>query len=482
LETILAGGLVTGPLVGGDAGANTEALSSVARTLNFRVTVRDNAPYSPTLPEIGQTQFADVAVTVNATAGPFAVTAPNTAVSWGASTAQTVTWSVNNTNVAPIDCAAVNILLSTDGGNTFSTLLSNTPNDGTEVVTLPSTLSTTARIKIEAVGNIFFDISNTNFTIGTAPLCGNATGLTTSSITTNSAAISWTAVPNATSYAVEYKLNSAANWTVLTASQTGTTASLTGLAANTAYNWRVRATCTAGTGTNVEANFTTLSNCGNPTGLTTAAITANSANISWTAVTGASGYRVEYKTSAATTWTVLTTSQTTTTASLTGLAAGTVYAWRVQATCPAGTGNIVQSANFTTTALSCASTLDNAANNTSAGAAVIPFNTNVTGLINVGSDVDLYRFTITTGGTITMTLTTLPANYHLRLISANGTTVVATSSNAGTTNETISRTVTAGVYFARVYPGNTSTFNATRCYTLRVALGTALRANPIDLI
>jgi hypothetical protein len=482
LETILAGGLVTGPLVGGDAGANTEALSSVGRTLNFRVTVRDNAPYSPTLPEIGQTEFADVAVTVNATAGPFAVTAPNTAVSWGASTTQTVTWSVNNTNLAPINCAAVNILLSTDGGNTFSTLLSNTPNDGTEVVILPSTLSTTARIKIEAVGNIFFDISNTNFTISTTPLCGNANGLTTSLITTNSAAISWTAVPNATSYAVDYKLNSAATWTVLTASQTGTTASLTGLAANTAYNWRVRATCTAGTGINVETNFTTLSNCGNPTGLNTASITANSANISWTAVTGASSYRVEYKTSVATTWTVLTASQTGTTASLTGLAAATVYAWRVQATCPAGAGNFVQSANFTTTALSCASTLDNAANNTSAGAAVIPFNTNVTGLINVGSDVDLYRFTITTGGTITMTLTTLPANYHLRLISANGTTVVATSSNAGTTNETISRTVTAGVYFARVYPNNTSTFNATTCYTLRVALGTALRANPIDLI
>lgn len=482
LETILAGGLVTGPLLGGDPGANIEALSSVARTLNFRVTVRDNAPYSPTLPKVGQTQFADVAITVSATAGPFAVTAPNTAVSWGASTAQTVTWSVNNTNLAPINCAAVNILLSTDGGNTFTTLLSNTPNDGTEVVTLPSTLSTTARIKIEAVGNIFFDISNTNFTIGTAPLCGNATGLTTSSITTNSAGISWTAVPNATSYAVDYKLNTAVTWTVLTASQTGNTASLTGLVANSAYNWRVRATCPAGTGNDVQANFTTLSNCGDPTVLTTASITANSASISWTAVANATSYRVEFKTAAVSTWTVLTASQPGNTASLTGLAGGTVYSWRVQATCAAGAGNFVQSANFTTTALSCASTLDNTANNTSAGAAVIPFNTDVTGLINVGSDVDLYRFTITTRGTITMTLTTLPANYQLRLISANGTTVVATSSNTGTTNETISRTVAAGVYYARVYPSNTSTFNATRCYTLRVALGTALKANPIDLI
>jgi hypothetical protein len=106
---------------------------------------------------------------------------------------------------------------------------------------------------------------------------------------------------------------------------------------------------------------------------------------------------------------------------------------------------------------------------------VIPFNTNVTGLINVGSDIDHYRFTITTAGTITITLTTLPGNYNLRLINTNGTTVLVTSANGGTTNETITRTMTPGTYYVRVYPANTNTFNATSCYTLRVALGTATR-------
>lgn len=475
LSTILAGATVTGPLPGGDVGANIEALSSVARTLNFRLTVRDNAPYSSTVPEVGQTSFADMVVTVNGTAGPFGVSAPNTAVSWPGGSTQTVTWTVNSTNLAPINCANVKISLSTDGGQTFPTvLIESTPNDGSQAVLIPNTLSTTARIKIEAIGNIFFDISNTNFSITTPPLCGDPTGLTTGSITNSSAALSWTAVPNAISYAVEYKLNTAATWTVLTATQAGTTASLTGLTGATAYNWRVRATCAAGAGNYVQANFTTLVNCGDPTGLTTGSITNTSAALSWTAVANAASYRVEYKTNAAATWTVLSITQAGTTASLTGLVQGTAYNWRVQATCPAGTGNFVQ-ANFSTTAPSCASALDNATNNTVAGSAVIPFNTNVTGLINVGSDVDHYRFTITTAGTITITLTTLPANYNLRLVNTNGTTVLVTSAQTGTRNETITRSMTPGTYYVRVYPTNTRTFNATSCYTLRVALGTATR-------
>ncbi len=70
-----------------------------------------------------------------------------------------------------------------------------------------------------------------------------------------------------------------------------------------------------------------------------------------------------------------------------------------------------------------------------------------------------------------MTLTTLPANYHLRLLNSAGSTV-QTSSNSGTTNETISRSVTAGTYYARVYPSGSAN-NATNCYTLKVQLGTA---------
>ncbi|HMU46316.1 MAG TPA: zinc-dependent metalloprotease family protein [Chitinophagaceae bacterium] len=171
LSTILAGLQITPPLPGGDAIANIEALSSVSRDLHFRLTVRDNHPYSSTPPlAIGQTQFADMTVTVTNTSGPFQVTTANTAgTSWPAGTTQTVTWDVANTTAAPVSCSNVNILISTDGGNNFSMLVANTANDGTENIVVPGTITTTARLKVESVGNIFFDINNANFSITVPP-------------------------------------------------------------------------------------------------------------------------------------------------------------------------------------------------------------------------------------------------------------------------------------------------------------------------
>ena len=169
LSTILSGLFVTPVLPGGDAVANIEALSSVSRTLNFRLTVRDNHPYVPGS-TIGETQFTNMTVTVTNSAGPFKVTSPNTNVSWAGGSSQTITWDVTNTTLPPVSTANVKISLSIDGGQTFPTvLLASTPNDGSEVVTIPAGGSNTGRVKVEAVGNIFFDISDTNFSITGAP-------------------------------------------------------------------------------------------------------------------------------------------------------------------------------------------------------------------------------------------------------------------------------------------------------------------------
>jgi Metallo-peptidase family M12B Reprolysin-like/Secretion system C-terminal sorting domain len=147
-------------------GTNTnkwEVLPSVGRTLNFRLLVADNRAGG------GNNKDDNMVVTVNGSSGPFLVTAPNTAVTWTVGTTQTVTWSVNSTNLAPVNCTSVRIHLSTDGGLTFPiTLNSNTPNDGTQTITVPNNPSTQCRIRVSANNNIFFDIGNVNFTIRTA--------------------------------------------------------------------------------------------------------------------------------------------------------------------------------------------------------------------------------------------------------------------------------------------------------------------------
>jgi hypothetical protein len=482
LSTILAGLNVTPVITGGDAGANIEALSSVSRTLNFRLTVRDNAPYSSAAPlSIGQTQFTDAVVTVSNTSGPFAVTAPNTAITWAGGSSQTITWSVNNTTAAPVSCANVKISLSTDGGLTFPTVLvSSTPNDGTEVLVIPAIPSTTARVKIEAVGNIFFDISNTNFTIGGTVACGDATALTSSAIANNTATISWNAVTNAVSYAVDYKLNSSAVWTSFATAQTAVTANLTGLIQGSLYNWRVKATCTSGTGNFVTAQFTTTApdSCKAPASLASSAITSSGATVSWAAVSGAASYDADYKLASSAVWINAVTAATTTSRSITGLADSSLYDWRVRANCTSvGLTSIYTQAQFRTKAVSistCPGIYDVSTNGTVAGSALIPFNTDVKGLINTTTDNDYYKFVITAGGTATITLTTLPGDYDIRLYSSNGTTQLAIAQNGSNTSETITRTYTAGTYYVRVY-GYNGANSATACYTLKVQLGTATR-------
>ncbi len=218
LSTILAGLNIT-PTLGGDAICNVEALSSVSRSLNFRLTVRDNRPYVPAS-TIGQTQFDDMLVTVTNTAGPFQVTSPNTNVSWAGNSSQTVTWNVNNTTLAPVSCANVKISLSTDGGNTFPTvLLASTANDGSQVVTIPNTATTTARMKVEAVGNIFFDISNTNFTITGA---GSTPTNTPTNTATNTPTNTATNTPTPTATSTFTPTNTATNTPTPTATNTFT--------------------------------------------------------------------------------------------------------------------------------------------------------------------------------------------------------------------------------------------------------------------
>ncbi len=150
-------------VVAGNLTPTWEVTPSVARELNFALVVRDNA--SGFANGIGQTDSELMKVNVEDVT-PFTMSAPNTAVSWEVASSQTVTWNVGATANATINCQNVNIKLSVDGGYTYPyTLLENTPNDGSEIIQIPNQITSTARIMVEAADNIFYDISDTNFSI-----------------------------------------------------------------------------------------------------------------------------------------------------------------------------------------------------------------------------------------------------------------------------------------------------------------------------
>ena len=137
-----------------------EVLPSVARTMKFGVTVRDNNLIA------AQTASKETVLSFDEGSGPFKVMSQAEPVSWDSEETKTVTWDIANTNNAPVNCANVNILLSTDGGYTFPiTLMSNTLNNGTANIVVPNITTSQARIKVESVGNIFYAINGANISI-----------------------------------------------------------------------------------------------------------------------------------------------------------------------------------------------------------------------------------------------------------------------------------------------------------------------------
>ncbi|HZM83731.1 MAG TPA: M12 family metallo-peptidase [Candidatus Limnocylindrales bacterium] len=138
------------------------------RVMHFRLTARDGHPGA------GGVSNAEVAVTLAPTAGPFLVTSLGSAGAIEGGAPQAISWDVAGTDQAPVNATNVRITLSADGGATFPHVLaSSTANDGGETVTIPNIATQHARIRIEAVGNIFFDLNDADITIHAAPVVAN---------------------------------------------------------------------------------------------------------------------------------------------------------------------------------------------------------------------------------------------------------------------------------------------------------------------
>jgi len=142
---------------------SVEILPFYERDLTFAFVVRDNNP------EGGAVSMRFVKFNASESAGPFVVESQNNFEKYEVGEMISVEWDVANTDAAPVNAEAVEILLSVDGGLNFDYVLSNfTVNDGQENVFLPNVQSENCRIKIKAVDNIFFDINDLDFRIGPA--------------------------------------------------------------------------------------------------------------------------------------------------------------------------------------------------------------------------------------------------------------------------------------------------------------------------
>ena len=140
--------------------AKWEVLPLVGRSMEFRLTVRDN--YA----EGGCTDYDEKELQFIAEAGPFKVTIPSAPIFYASNSSQTVRWEVANTDEAPINVSKVDILLSVDGGYTYPIVLAESvANDGAQEVQFPDIVTDAARVKIKSVDNIFFDISDNNFSL-----------------------------------------------------------------------------------------------------------------------------------------------------------------------------------------------------------------------------------------------------------------------------------------------------------------------------
>ena len=334
MQSVLSGATTTS-----GSEITVEALSNVARSLNFRFTVRDNRAGG------SGNNSDDVLVTVNGTAGPFSVSSQNSATSVSGGSSQTVTWNVAGTTANGVNAANVDILWSTDSGNTWTTLLAATPNDGSQAVTIPNSSTSTGRIMVKGTNHIFFDVNNANITVtaGTSDtVAPSAPTLSGSGTTQSSTTLSWSgATDNVGVTGYDVYRNS-----TLIGSTASTTYNVTGLSASTTYTFYVKAKDAAG---NVSANsntvsVTTLAPAADTTApsaptLTASGTTTSSTSLSWSGATdnvGVTGYEV-YQNAA------LIGSTASTSYNVTGLTPSTTYSYTVKAKDAAG--NISASSN-----------------------------------------------------------------------------------------------------------------------------------------
>ena len=374
-----------------------EVLPTVTRTMNFRGTVRDNSPGG------GCNDHVDITVDIDGGSGPFVVTSPSaTGIVWNGATSETVTWNEAGTSGGLVACANVDIYLSIDGGLTYPTLVvSNVPNNGSSIVTVPNTASTTCRIMAICADGTFFDISDNNFEIAAATLdytlaanpttinvCPPANGTTTINVGSiggynTPVTLSVTGIPAGANSAFSVNPVTPLGNSVLTISNTAA-------ATPGSYPLVIQGISASGTKT-INVTLIIADPAPSVAALTTPANGAVSfatpTNFAWNLVAGAGViYDIDIATDAAFTSIIdNAVGLASNSYNSSALSTNTLYYWRVRAYTACGSAAFSTAFSFTTANTSCATTMSTN----------IPINITATGTPTVTSTI-----TIPTNGTI----------------------------------------------------------------------------------
>jgi hypothetical protein len=145
---------------------------------------------------------------------PVVVTAPNGGESWVGGSQHPITWNIQGTSLT------FNIEYSTNGGSTWSTIISNyATSAGTYNWTVPNTPSTNCLVRVsDAVTGCMTDISNNPFTITPAqPVLTSPNGGATYNWDC-SQNITWNTATFYSNVRLEYSVDSGLTWLLITSS------------------------------------------------------------------------------------------------------------------------------------------------------------------------------------------------------------------------------------------------------------------------
>ena len=340
-----------------------ETVSTVARSLNFALTVRDRSEANGT-GQFPQSDFDFMTVTVDGNSGPFAVTSQTSNETWNVGESQTVTWDVAGTDGGSVNTPSVNIYLSTDGGLTFPFLAaSNIANDGSHTFSVPSADgdSDQLRVMVEGNENIFYAVNSTNFSLQESEFAISVAQPSVDVCSPNNVIYNFTyntflGFTGTTIFSVNgLPTGVNASFSSDTASQDGTNISLTlsniGSLNVGTYNFQIIGTSGAIV-KNTDADFSVFLELTETPTLTSPSNSgtgvALSPTFTWDEISNASSYDIEIATDSGFSSILVNENVTTNSYTEASLNQETTYYWRIKAKNSCGAGNFSTENSFTT--------------------------------------------------------------------------------------------------------------------------------------